>query len=319
MDRVIAAQVYNRICELGSLSAAARALGISRPMVSRYLEQMEKWAGARLVNRSTRKLTLTAAGEKVLQKTRTLSQISQEIEDQSVKDLPSGTLRVACAHFTAMQIIAPVLPDLLQRYPQLRIELDVNNHPVSLVGERIDVAIRITDNPEPGMIARRLGECRSVLCASPHYLASRGVPEQLEDLARHNCLHYSFFAGQSWRFLTPEGEPITTAVSGNLSASISSLLMEAAINHCGIAMLPEREADAALRQGSLVPVLSALRQNQSVFLVFISRETISLRRSVCSSTRWQTTLPRARTNLSSLQNGLCVLYLSLCKPKGEQE
>ena len=131
-------------------------------------------------------------GEKVLQKTRTLSQISQEIEDQSVKDLPSGTLRVACAHFTAMHIIVPVLPDLLQRYPQLRIELDVNNHPVSLVGERIDVAIRITDNPEPGMIARRLGECRSVLCASPHYLASRGVPEQLEDLSRHNCLHYSF-------------------------------------------------------------------------------------------------------------------------------
>lgn len=228
---------------------------------------------ARLVNRSTRKLTLTAAGEKVLQKTRTLSQISQEIEDQSVKDLPSGTLRVACAHFTAMQIIAPVLPDLLQRYPQLRIELDVNNHPVSLVGERIDVAIRITDNPEPGMIARRLGECRSVLCASPHYLASRGVPEQLEDLARHNCLHYSFFAGQSWRFLTPEGEPVTTAVSGNLSASISSLLMEAAINHCGIAMLPEREADAALRQGSLVPVLSAFTPKPiGIFGIYQSRD-----------------------------------------------
>lgn len=273
MDRVIAAQVYNRICELGSLSAAARALGISRPMVSRYLEQMEKWAGARLVNRSTRKLTLTAAGEKVLQKTRTLSQISQEIEDQSVKDLPSGTLRVACAHFTAMHIIVPVLPDLLQRYPQLRIELDVNNHPVSLVGERIDVAIRITDNPEPGMLARRLGECRSVLCASPHYLASRGVPEQLEDLSRHNCLHYSFFAGQSWRFLTPEGESVTTAVSGNLSASISSLLMEAAINHCGIAMLPEREADAALRQGSLVPVLGAFTPKPiGIFGIYQSRD-----------------------------------------------
>lgn len=273
MDRVIAAQVYNRICELGSLSAAARALGISRPMVSRYLEQMEKWAGARLVNRSTRKLTLTAAGEKVLQKTRTLSQISQEIEDQSVKDLPSGTLRVACAHFTAMHIIVPVLPDLLQRYPQLRIELDVNNHPVSLVGERIDVAIRITDNPEPGMIARRLGECRSVLCASPHYLASRGVPEQLEDLSRHNCLHYSFFAGQSWRFFTPEGEPVTTAVSGNLSASISLLLMEAAINHCGIVMLPEREADAALRQGSLVPVLGAFTPKPiGIFGIYQSRD-----------------------------------------------
>ncbi|WP_368543144.1 LysR family transcriptional regulator [Enterobacter soli] len=273
MDRVIAAQVYNRICELGSLSAAARALGISRPMVSRYLEQMEKWAGTRLINRSTRKLTLTAAGEKVLLKTRTLSQLSQEIEDQSASDLPAGTLRVACAHFTAIHMIAPVLPDLLSRYPQLRIELDVNNHPVSLVGERIDVAIRITDNPEPGMIARRLGECRSVLCASPAYLAHSGTPQRLEDLTAHNCLHYSFFAGQSWRFTTQEGEPVSMAVSGNLSASISSLLMDAAINHCGIAMLPEREAQSALEQGKLVPVLPQLKPTSlDIYGIYQSRE-----------------------------------------------
>lgn len=273
MDRVIAAQVYNRICELGSLSAAARALGISRPMVSRYLEQMEKWAGTRLVNRSTRKLTLTAAGEKVLLKTRTLSQLSQEIEGQSEKDLPSGTLRVACAHFTAMHLIAPVLPGLLSRYPQLRIELDVNNHPVSLVGERIDVAIRITDNPEPGMIARRLGECRSVLCASPQYLATHGTPEQVKELAQHNCLHYSFFAGQAWHFLTPEGENVSVAVSGNLSASISSLLMEAAVKHCGIAMLPEQEAHAAIEQGTLVPLLSNLTPKAlAIHGIYQSRE-----------------------------------------------
>ena len=273
MDRVIAAQVYNRICELGSLSAAARALGISRPMVSRYLEQMEKWAGTRLVHRSTRKLTLTTAGEKVLQKTRTLTQLSQEIEDQSAKDRPSGTLRVACAHFTAMHMVAPVLPHILLRYPQLRVELDVNNHPVSLVGERIDVAIRITDNPEPGMIARRLGECRSVLCASPEYLAQKGVPQHPEDLALHNCLHYSFFAGQSWHFLSPEGEGVSVAVSGNLCASISALLMEAAIRHCGIAMLPEREAQTALEQGTLVPVLSSLTPKPlAIYGIYQSRE-----------------------------------------------
>lgn len=273
MDRVIAAQVYNRICELGSLSAASRSLGISRPMVSRYLEQMEKWAGTRLVNRSTRKLTLTAAGEKVLLKTRSLSQLSQEIEGQSASELPSGTLRVACAHFTAIQIIAPVLPGLLSRYPQLRIELDVNNHPVSLVGERIDVAIRITDNPEPGMIARRLGECHSVLCASPHYLATRGTPERVEDLAQHNCLHYSFFAGQSWRFITPEGESLSVAVSGNLSASMSSLLMDAAIQHCGIVMLPEQEARSALEQGLLVPVLpSLIPKSLAIYGIYQSRE-----------------------------------------------
>jgi DNA-binding transcriptional LysR family regulator len=255
MDRVIAAQVYNRICELGSLSAAARALGISRPMVSRYLEQMEKWAGTRLVNRSTRKLTLTPAGEKVLQKTRNLTRLSQEIEDQSAKDIPAGILRVACAHFTAMQIVAPVLPGFLSRYPDVRIEMDVNNHPVSLIGERIDVAVRITDNPEPGMIARRLGECRSVLCASPEYLKAKGTPASLTELAQHNCLHYSFFAGQSWRFITEQGDVESVAVSGNLCASISSLLMDAAVQHLGIAMLPVSEAQAALDSGKLEAIL----------------------------------------------------------------
>lgn len=273
MDRVIAAQVYNRICELGSLSAAARALGISRPMVSRYLEQMEKWAGTRLIHRSTRKLTLTSAGEQVLQKTRNLSRLSQEIEDQSSKDTPTGTLRVACAHFTAMQIVAPVLPAFLARYPALRVEMDVNNHPVSLVGERIDVAIRITDNPEPGMIARRLGECRSLLCASPGYLDVNGTPQTLEALAQHNCLHYSFFAGQSWNFLTTGGEMVSVAVSGNLSASISALLLEAAINHCGIAMLPESEAQSAIDSGLLVCVLPALTPKPlAIYGIYQSRD-----------------------------------------------
>ncbi|PLO70828.1 LysR family transcriptional regulator, partial [Klebsiella michiganensis] len=259
MDRVIAAQVYMRICELGSLSAAARALGMSRPMVSRYLEQMEQWAGTRLVHRSTRKLTLTAAGEKVLQKTRTLTQLSDEIAGQSERAIPSGTLRVACAHFTAMQLISPLLPDFLARYPQLRLELDINNHPVSLIGERIDVAIRITDNPEPGAIARRLGVCRSVLCASPRWLQQNGPLQTPEDLARHNCLHYSHFASQTWQFSDASGESVAVAVSGNLSAGISSLLMEAAVAGCGIAMLPELEAQRALNSGALKQVLPAWR------------------------------------------------------------
>jgi DNA-binding transcriptional LysR family regulator len=205
MDRIIAARVYIRICELGSLSAAARALGMSRPMVSRYLEQMEHWAGSRLIHRSTRRLTLTAAGEKVLQKTRSLTQLSDEIAGQTERAVPSGTLRVACAHFTAMQLISPLLPDFLARYPQLRLELDINNHPVSLIGERIDVAIRITDNPEPGAIARRLGVCRSVLCASPRWLQLNGQPQTPDDLSQHNCLHYSHFATQTWQFISPEG------------------------------------------------------------------------------------------------------------------
>jgi DNA-binding transcriptional LysR family regulator len=150
MDRIMAAMTYNRICELGSLSAAARSLGISRPMVSRYLDEMEKWAGARLIHRSTRRLTLTPAGEKILEKTRQLASLSQDIEGDATRLTPSGTLRIACAHFTATHLLGPVIPAFLARYPALRIEVDINNQPVSLVGERIDLAIRITNAPNLG-------------------------------------------------------------------------------------------------------------------------------------------------------------------------
>ena len=131
MDRIMAAITYNRICELGSLSAAARSLGISRPMVSRYLDEMEKWAGARLIHRSTRRLTITPAGEKTLEKTRQLALLSLGIEGDATRITPSGTLRIACAHFTATHLLGPVIPAFLARYPALRIEVDINNHPVS--------------------------------------------------------------------------------------------------------------------------------------------------------------------------------------------
>lgn len=229
MDRVIAAQVYLRICELGSLSAAARALGMSRPMVSRYLEQMESWAGARLIHRSTRRLTLTPAGEKVLLKTRGLTRIADEIAGERQRADPSGTLRVACAHFTAMQLISPLLPDFLARYPLLRLELDINNHPVSLIGERIDVAIRITDNPE--------------------------------------------FASQHWQFSDAQGREASVAVNGNLSAGISSLLLEAAVAGCGIAMLPELEARGAIDSGTLEVVLPEWTPKAlSVYGIYLSRD-----------------------------------------------
>ena len=258
MDRVMAAITYNRICELGSLSAAARSLGISRPMVSRYLDEMEQWAGARLIHRSTRRLTITPAGEKTLEKTRQLALLSQGIEGDATRLTPSGTLRIACAHFTATHLLGPVTPAFLHQYPALRIEVDINNHPVSLVGERIDLAIRITNAPEPGTIARHLGTCRSVLCASPGYLARAGVPTTPDELAQHNCLHYSRFSGQSWTFRDGDKGEVSVAVNGNFSAGISSLLCEMAAADVGLAMVPEIEARTGLESGRLVRVLPQL-------------------------------------------------------------
>lgn len=273
MDRIMAAMTYNRICELGSLSAAARSLGISRPMVSRYLDEMEKWAGARLIHRSTRRLTLTPAGEKILEKTRQLASLSQDIEGDATRLTPSGTLRIACAHFTATHLLGPVIPAFLARYPALRIEVDINNQPVSLVGERIDLAIRITNSPEPGVIARALGECRSVLCASPAYLARAGQPETLDDLTQHNCLHYSRFSGQSWTFRDPEKGTVAVAVNGNFSAGISSLLCDMAMADVGLALVPEIEARVGLHSGQLVSVLPQLEpQPLGIYGLYQSRD-----------------------------------------------
>lgn len=273
MDRVTAAAVFNRICELGSLSAASRALGISRPMVSRYLEEMESWAGTRLLHRSSRRLTITPAGEAILEKTRQLARLSEEIRQETPQGIPAGTLRIACAHFTAVHLVGPVIPDFLARYPALRIELEINNQPVSLIGERIDLAIRITDTPEPGTIARRLGDCCSVLCASPAYLQQHGMPQTPDDLAHHNCLCYSHFAGQSWHFTSPQGEKIAVAVKGNFSAGISSLLCDAASADCGIAMVPEQEARHALESGKLVTLLPDYEPGRiGIWGLYLSRE-----------------------------------------------
>lgn len=272
MDRVMAATVFNHICDLGSLSAA-RALGLSRPMVSRYLDEMEKWAGARLIHRSSRRLTITPAGEDALVKTRSLAQLSLDIGAASAAQTPSGTLRVACAHFTAMHILAPVLPAFLTKYPQLRIEVEINNQPVSLVGERIDVAIRITENPEPRTIARRLGDCKSVLCASVEYLHQHGTPETIDDLTQHNCLYYSGFAGKSRHFLDARGRAAAVAIKGNLSAGISSLLCESALAGTGIALVPELEAREGLAQGKLVRLLPELQpKSLPIYGLYLSRE-----------------------------------------------
>ena len=135
------------------------------------------------------------------------------------------------------------------------------------------MAIRITDNPEPGTIARRLGNCESVLCASVDYLHQHGTPETLDDLTQHNCLYYSGFAGKSWHFLDAQGQTVSVAIKGNLSAGISSLLCESALAGMGIALVPEPEAREGLTQGKLVRLLPELQPKRlPIYGLYLSRE-----------------------------------------------
>lgn len=273
MDRVMAATVFNHICDLGSLSAAARALGLSRPMVSRYLDEMEKWAGARLIHRSSRRLTITPAGEEALLKTRSLAQLSLDIGAASGAQIPSGTLRVACAHFTAMHILAPVLPSFMEQYPQLRIEVEINNQPVSLVGERIDVAIRITENPEPEpspvgwATVNRYFARPQIICINMARLRQSTIS--------HGTIAFTtaVLPDNPRHFVDAQGQSVSVAIKGNLSAGISSLLCESAVAGMGIALVPELEAQEGLAQGKLIRLLPELQPKcLPIYGLYLSRE-----------------------------------------------
>jgi len=163
-------------------------------------------------------------------------------------------LRVACAQFLAQAALAEALPAFLRHYPQVSLDLQVDNRAVNLVEQRIDLAIRITNALEPNQIARKLGDCRSMLCAAPAYLAEHGVPAAPADLARHNCLAYSFFGKGSWS-LERLGVSVEVPVSGNLSSNESMALLAAAGQGAGIAMQPRFVVAPLVERGMLVEVL----------------------------------------------------------------
>jgi len=256
MDRLTAADVFVQIAERGSMTAAAEALAMSRAMVTRYLAQMEAWAGARLLHRTTRRLSLTEAGESTLARGRRMLEVAADMAavPQAEADVPRGLLRVACAQSLAQDVLAPAMAQFLRQHPQVAIDLHIGARAVNLVEERIDLAIRITDELDPNLIARPLAQCDSVICAAPSYLAAHGTPRSPQELAQHNCLSYSYFGKSLWEF-EHAGQHVAVPVSGNLSANETHVLLAAAAEGVGIAMQPAYAAAPLIAQGRLVALL----------------------------------------------------------------
>jgi DNA-binding transcriptional LysR family regulator len=260
MDRLTAAEVFVRIAERASMTGAADSLDMSRAMVTRYLAQMEQWAGARLMHRTTRRLSLTEAGETTLARCRQMLELAEDMGAAGEVDSegPRGLLRLTCSQSMGQDVLAAAVADFLRRHPRVAIDLYIDARPVNLVEERIDLAVRTTNDLDPNLIARPLGHCPSVVVAAPAYLAARGAPLKPEDLAAHNCLTYSYFGKSLWEF-DPEsegdGHRIAVPVSGNLSANESQVVLAAAIEGAGIAMQPLYSAAAPIAQGRLVPLL----------------------------------------------------------------
>lgn len=255
MDRLIAAEVFVCIVEQGSMAGAANALDMSRSMVSRYLNQMEDWADTRLLHRSTRRLSLTPAGEQVLAHCHALLQMAGEIPVSGALDskAPSGQLRLTCSQIFAQEVLAEPIQRYLQQYPQVSVDMHISNDAVNMVEQRIDLAIRVTNDLDPNLIARPLGQCRSMLVASPEYLQQTGTPLTPQALAEHNCLTYAYFSSM-WQFQQGD-ETVSIPVKGNFSANEAVVLLNGARSGMGISLQPLYVAAPRIQRGELVQLL----------------------------------------------------------------
>lgn len=276
MDRLTAMKVFVEVVEKGSLTAAAERLDLSRAVVTRYLAELEEWLGVRLLHRTTRRLSLTDAGAASLAHCR---QVLGEVEALQANlgersSEPKGLIRVTSSSSFGQQHLAPAVADYVQRFPGTHVDLMLLDRTVNLVEERIDLAVRISNELDPALIARKLSVCRSVVCAAPAYLARCGVPQQLDDLVQHNCLTYAYFGHSEWRF-SRDGQEFAVPVSGNISANEVTAITQAALAGAGIALQPTYMVAPHLRSGALVPLLTDYRvPDKGIFGVYSSRQFV---------------------------------------------
>lgn len=267
-------RVFVTVVDLGSQSAAADHLDMSRPVISRYLAELEDWVGARLMHRTTRKLSLTAAGNETLPRCRQLLELSADM--QAAVSIPSdalrGALRIGVSTSFGHAQMADALSDFVKLHPGVSIDMQSLDRTVNLVDERIDLAIRATNDLDPNLIARRLTVCRSAVCASPGYLREHPAPQRVEDLSDHNCLTHSYFGTKLWHF-EQYGEQVAVPIHGNISSNESTALMRAAMAGTGVVMLPTYMASPFLRNGALIRLLPDARpRDLTLYAVYASRK-----------------------------------------------
>ncbi len=253
LDRVTGMQVFSRVAALGSLSAAARALGMSQTMATKHVAALEARLGTKLLHRTTRRLTLTEAGRNYLDAVeRILAEVEEADAAASAETVEvRGTLRVNVPVSFGIREIAPLIPEFTRRHPGVTVDLGLNDRQVDLIEEGWDLVIRIGAMKDSTMVARKLARCRTVLCAAPAYLRKNGKPRTTADLARHNCLGYTLsdlVGVNRWSF-GRDGK-VRVKVQGSLKANNGDALVAAAVAGEGVTYQPtflvRREIDEGL-------------------------------------------------------------------------
>lgn len=278
MDRILAIKVFLTIAETGSFTATAERLDLSKPMVSRAVALLEDWFKARLLQRTTRKVSLTEAGEQALEYCRRITELTNNIEQDFLARSGelSGTLRIAANPSFGGSHLLRALQNFMARHPKLHIQLLLSDQKADLVESRIDLALRFTHHVEPGLVARPLNHIHSLLVATPDYLARHSTPATPHDLARHRYLAHANVNQKTWRFFR-DGEETALELSSPFSVNDSNALLNCVLSGGGIAMLPKYMINDDLAQGRLKTVLTDWTLPvYTLYALYLSRHRLPL-------------------------------------------
>ncbi|PCJ37489.1 MAG: LysR family transcriptional regulator [Cellvibrionales bacterium] len=258
MDTLDGMKTVVAVVETGSFTAASERLNISKALVSKYIGEVEKGLNTRLFHRSTRKLAMTEAGKTYYQRVLPLLAEFTELVDtvSGGKSSPQGLLRISVPVAFGEMKLAPLIPEFLQRYPDIRLELILRNSVIDMVEEGIDVRLLIGGVDDSSLVARHIKTLPLILCASPDYLRQHGEPQTPQDITAHACIIDSNFRiGKQWPMISPAGKTESIKVNSRIAASSPSAVKEIAIAGGGIGMVPRFIVEPALEQGLLKEVL----------------------------------------------------------------
>ncbi|HEX2531841.1 MAG TPA: LysR substrate-binding domain-containing protein [Burkholderiaceae bacterium] len=278
MDILSGMRVFVAVADAGSFAAAANRLDMSRAMASKQVMNLEDHLGTRLLNRTTRRLSMTESGSAFYE--RCVQIIADVTEAEQVAGrmaaAPRGVLKITMPLAYGLHRLGSVIAGYASRYPQVKLDISLSERKIDLIEEGFDLAIRIGTLPESGLIARKLGSTRGIVCASPAYLERHGIPRTPEDLAHHACLGYSFTnSGDEWRLEGPDRK-VTTRCAGPIKADNGDILRLAALSGTGLIFQPLFIVAEDLQAGRLVRVLPDYASSElGIFAVYPSRRHLS--------------------------------------------
>ncbi|MDB1124944.1 LysR family transcriptional regulator [Vibrio algarum] len=276
MDKVTAAKVFVDVAHTGSFTATSERLNMSRPMVTRYIEAMEAWLDARLLHRTTRKVSLTNIGAQCL------DDVEQWVDagDRMVSLIKpsnelSGSVRIATSMSFGHSRLMAAVSTFMNLHPKVAIDIDLQDSEADLVKSRIDLAIRIASAPDPSLTGKPIAKCHSALVASSDYLNQNSIIDNPEDLTRHQCLGYNHFERHVWHLVQGKKRE-SIEVNCRLTANEATALMQAAVHGAGIAMQPTYLVNPLIESGKLIQVLGNWQPlDLDIYVLYPSRKHLS--------------------------------------------